>query len=122
MVTKDLASKIYNFAKNNPSGFTLNVMTLQPVTTGYIVSYKETQSSFSEIDLQSVITHALTHDGIVGGWYDTESKKYYFDSNKVFSINQLDKAIEFGIKNEQIAIFNLDTLQEIRLNEQLQIA
>ena len=116
MNVKDLASKIYDFAKSHKDGFTLNINTLQPVQTGYVVSYKDTQNSFSVNDLESVVNHALSHDGVVGGWYNNEDGRYYFDSNKVFT--NLYDAIEFGIENEQIAIFNLDNLQEIRLNNQ----
>ena len=102
--------------------FTLNVRTLQPVATGFVVSYKATQNSFSETDLQSVVAHALKHDGVVGGWYNSKDGRYYFDSNKVFKPNKLSEAIEFGLENEQLAIFSLDDLQEIRLYEQSQIA
>ena len=122
MATKDLASKIFNFAKSHKDGFTLNINTLQPVTTGIVVSYAATQNSFTKTDLQSVVAHALSHDGIVGGWYNSKNGKFYFDSNKVFAANELSKAIEFGLKNEQIAIFDLDNLHEIRLDEQLQTA
>lgn len=117
MNIKDLASKIYNFAQSNKQGFTLNINTLKPVTTGIVVSYKDTQNSFSETDLQSVINHAITHDCVVGGWFNSKDKKYYFDSSKVFNSNELNEAIEFGLDNEQEAIFNLDTGKEIWLNE-----
>jgi hypothetical protein len=122
MKIKDLVSKVLEFAETHKDGFTLDIRTLRPITTGIVASYKATQNSFSANDLQSVVNHALSHDGVVGGWYNTEDGRYYFDSNKVFNINDLAEAIEFGLNNEQHAIFDIDNLQEIRLNEQSQIA
>ena len=113
----DLASKVLKYAETNKEGFTLNIKTLEPVTSGIVVSYKATQSSFSENDVLSVINHALKHDCVVGGWYNSEDKRFYFDSNKIFS--NIAKAINFGIENEQIAIFDIDNLHEIRLDKQL---
>lgn len=114
MKTKELVKKVLEHATSNKSGFTLNIKTLEPIQSGYVASYKATQNSFSATDLQSVITHAIRHEGIVGGWYNTKDKKYYFDSNKVF--NNIVEAIEFGMDNEQIAIFDLNNNKPIGLN------
>ena len=117
MKISNLTSEILKFASDNKSGYTLNIRTLQPVTSGYIVSYKATQNSFKAADVQRVIEHALKHDGIIGGWFNEKNKRYYFDSNKIF--NNLAKAINFAIENEQIAIFDIDNMHEIRLDEKL---
>ena len=117
LIINGLATKVLEYAKKNQNGFTLNIRTLEPIQTGYVASYKETQNSFSATDLQSVVNHALNHDGIIGGWYNKENGRYYFDSNKVF--NNITEAIQFGFENEQLAIFDIDTLHEIRLDEQL---
>ena len=114
-----LTEKIASYAKRNKDGFTLNIRTLQPVKSGFVVSYKATQNSFAKLELQSVISHALKHDGVVGGWFNDKDGKYYFDSNKVFDINELEQAVEFGIKNEQLAIFDIDNMREIRLDTQV---
>ena len=112
-----LTEKIASYAKRNKDGFTLNIRTLQPVKSGFVVSYKATQNSFAKLELQSVIRHALKHDGVVGGWYDSEDDRYYFDSNKVF--DNLEDAINFGIENEQIAIFDIANGREVRLADQV---
>lgn len=122
MKIKDLASKVLEFASNNKEGFTLNISTLVPVTSGIVVSHKATQNSFTETDLQSVINHALKHDGVVGGWFNEADGKYYFDSNKVFNANELYDAIAFGLDNDQIAIFDIDNMREIRLDGKEQTA
>ena len=119
MIIDVLTEKIVEFAKRNKEGFTLNIRTLQPVTSGIVASYKATQNSFTENDILSVIRHALKHDGVVGGWYNETDGEYYFDSNKVFDINELEQAVEFGIKNNQIAIFDIDNMREIRLDTQV---
>lgn len=105
--------KIEKIAKSNPEGFTINLKTFEDVTSGYIVAYNETQNSFGKAGLKKVINHAKNHDNVVGGWLDTETNLYYFDSCKVFS--DRNKAIEFGKQNKQIAIFNIDKLETIRL-------
>ena len=120
MTTTKLISKVLDYAKINKSGFTLNIKTLEPIKSRYVASYKETQDSFSANDLQSVIAHALTHNNIVGGWYNNKDKRYYFDSNKIF--DDLDEAIQFGLDNSQLAIFDIDNTNEIRLDNKTQTA
>lgn len=118
MTINSLTSEILNFASKNKSGFTLDLTTLKPITSGFVVSYKETQNSFNALEVQGVIEHALKNDKVIGGWFNEKNNKFYFDSNKVFSINELEEAIEFGKKNEQISIFNLDRGKPIWLDNQ----
>lgn len=47
--------------------------------------------------------------------YDYESGVFYYDSVKIFPDDELEKAIEFGRQNGQLAIFWLTKQQEIRL-------
>jgi len=110
---KYLTNAILEIAKENPDGFTVEVPSLKPVMSGFISACFETQNCFGRDGLEKVICHALEHGRVVGGWRNTENRKYYFDSSSVF----IDKetAIEFGRKNKQIAIFDLDSLTEIRL-------
>jgi hypothetical protein len=104
---------IIEIAKRNPEGFTIEIPSLKPVTSGYISAYLETQNSFGYEGLDKVINHAINHGKVVGGWLDTETNLYYFDSSKVFE--NLKEAIEFGKQNKQIAIFDLNELKTIRL-------
>lgn len=118
MKINELVSKVLSFATSHKEGYTLNIRTLEPVKTGYVVSYKETQDSYNAVDVLYVIAHALKHDNIVGGWYNEKNNKYYFDSNKVFAVNELDEAIDFGLKNGQKSIFDLDNNKTIWLDNQ----
>lgn len=110
---KYLINAILEIAKQNPDGFTVKLPTLEHVTNGFICAYAETQNCFDVDGLEKVIKHALENGLIVGGWFDTESNLFYFDSSKVFETES--EAIEFGKQNQQIAIFDLNNLREIRL-------
>lgn len=105
--------KLKEVAKNNPDGFTISLQNMKFTTDGTVSAYLDTQNSFNDQGLRAVIDHALDHDMLVGGWYDSQGGKYYYDSVKVY-LNK-DKAIEFGFKQKQIAIFDIGNLEEIRL-------
>ena len=106
----------------NPDGFTVTAATLQPVTSGYAVALKRTQNSFGAEGLAKVanVIEELQASGNLngrilafGGWYDSESGLYYYDATVIYQ--DREKAIEAGRANEQIAIFDLSNLEEIRL-------
>ena len=110
---KNLKSAIQRIAAQNPEGFTVKLTTLKKVDQGIVVSYLETQNSFDDEGLEKVINHALSHERVVGGWLNEDNRKYYFDSCMVFT--DREKAIEFGKENQQIAIFDIDKLELIKL-------
>lgn len=112
---KDLIIRVMDIAQKNPNGFTLNLKTMRLVRYGIPVAYLETQNSFGNESLEKVIDHALKHNSIIGGWLDEQTNLYYFDSVKLFKESDLNKAIEFAKENKQIAIFNIRTLTEIRI-------
>ena len=115
-------SSVAAIAAINPDGFTVNAATLQPVTSGYAVALKRTQNSFGAEGLAKVanVIEELQASGNLngrilafGGWYDSESGLYYYDATVIYQ--DREKAIEAGRANEQIAIFDLANLEEIRL-------
>lgn len=115
-------STVAAIAAINPEGFTVNAANLQPVTTGYAVALKRTQNSFGAEGLAKVanVIEELQASGNLngrtlafGGWYDSESGLYYYDATVIFE--DCAEAIEAGRANEQIAIFDLANLEEIRL-------
>ena len=75
---KDLANVVYVMGQMYPEGFTLDLNTMRQPSAGLMVSYKETQSSFSRKSIREVIKHAHAHENIVGGWYDPDKGDYYF--------------------------------------------
>jgi len=114
-IMEKLTERVWEYSLNNPDGFTLNIETMKPIKYGISVAYLETQNNFGKESLKRVINHALKHNKTVGGWMDNESKLYYFDSVMIFKNNEIDKAIEFAKQNDQLAIFDLTNLKEIRI-------
>lgn len=115
-------SSVAALAALNPEGFTVNAATLQPVTTGFAVALKRTQNSFGNEGLAKVAnvieelqatSETKGRTLAFGGWYDSESGLYYYDATVIFQ--DREEAIEAGRANEQIAIFDLANLKEIRL-------
>ena len=115
-------SSVAAIAALNPDGFTVNAENLQPVKSGYAVALKKTQNSFGTDGLSKVanVIAKLQNSGNLngrtlafGGWYDSESGLYYYDATVIFEDRA--EAIEAGRANDQIAIFDLANLEEIRL-------
>ena len=122
MKKNSVIAKVAAIAALNPSGFTVDAATLQPVTAGYAVAMKQTQNSFGTEGLAKVANtiEELQASGNLngrilafGGWYDSESGLFYYDATVIYQ--DREKAIEAGRANEQIAIFDLSNLEEIRL-------
>ncbi len=108
-----IADKVWAFSQSHPDGFTLDIRKMAEPTEGIAVSYAETQNSHSRDQLDKVVCHALSHDGYVGGWLNTENGLYYFDSTKLFPETSLKEAIQFGQENAQHSVFILSTYTEI---------
>ena len=111
-----IADKVWTFSQDHPDGFTIDIRTMTEPTWGIAVSYAATQNSHSRDQLDKVVTHALTHDGYVGGWLSTEEGLYYFDSTKLFPETALKEAIQFGKDNGQFSVFILSTYTDIPVN------
>lgn len=109
-----LANEVYRIANNNPSGFTLNIETMQHINSGYVAAYKETQNNFGFDGLKNALHFALLIGAsVIGGWFNTDKGQFYFDCSCIFE-NEAEAAT-FGIENEQIAIFDLNNCKEITL-------
>ena len=111
-----ISDKVWDFSQTHPDGFTLDIRSMSEPTEGIAVSYLETQNSHSRYQLDKVIRHALSHDGYVGGWLNTENGLYYFDSTKLFPETSLKDAIQFGKENGQCSLFILSSSTDIPLN------
>lgn len=102
-------------ATANPFGFTVNAETLEPVTDGFAVAVKATQDSFGQEGLQKVIDYADAN-GIpaIGGWLNDENGKFYYDATIV--VETYAEALALARENEQLAFFDLNACEEIRLD------
>ena len=104
------------FAAVNPEGFTVNATTGEVPESGYCVALAATQNSYGDEGLARVIeliNSGTTRAEYVGGWLYQESGLYYYDATVV--VDNLADAIELGRLNGQIAIFDLNNMEEIRL-------
>ena len=110
---KDLVNVIWAMGQMYPEGFTLDINTLQQPTKGIAVSYLATQNSFDKKDIPAVIKHAKAHNGYIGGWYNSENGKYYFDSTRLFPEDSLTAALAFARENEQNSVYDLSKGIEI---------
>lgn len=102
-------------AAQNPEGFTFNLKTMSMQVSGYAVACKETKNSFGHDGLNAVVDYCDAHRDVacIGGWLDQASGLYYYDATII--VDSLQDAIEIGKLNEQIAIFDLNTFQEVRI-------
>ena len=108
-----IANQVWDFSQTHPDGFTLDIRTMTEPSQGIAVSYAETQNSHSRSALDWVVSHALAHDGFVGGWLNPENGLYYFDSTKLFPETALKDALLFGKENGQQSLFILSTYTSI---------
>lgn len=103
-------------AAAHPDGFTIDKNTGSPITSGYAVAVQDTQNSFSGRDLEQVLDRAKLSDiDAIGGWYNSADGRYYFDA--VMIMDELQDAIRAGLSNKQLAIFDLNRMDEIRLDQ-----
>lgn len=107
-----LIDRFWEVAKQNPDGFTHSLSNVAP-KTGYVVAFEATQNSFGREGLKHCLNHAMLHEGLVGGWLNTDNGLYYFDSVLVFQ--NLNEALNFGKVQNQIAIFDIQNCEVIRL-------
>lgn len=112
----NLFATVAAIAAANPAGFTYDLVNGSFPSSGYVIALQETQNSFGHEGLQKVInlvSSGKTKATCVGGWFDSESGLYYYDASII--VEDLQEAIALGNINNQIAIFNLNTFEEIRL-------
>lgn len=102
--TKDIALK-------SPQGFTYRLRRNKLIKSGYVCAYKATQNSFNNKGLAKSIEHALSHAGIVGGWFKAETNEYFYDSVQV--LKSLNYAILTMVLEEQDAIYCMTEKCEI---------
>jgi fructokinase len=98
-----------------PDGFTVDKNTFEPITSGYSVAVADTQNSFGNYGAAKVVSYANNHSEIkaLGGWYNSKNGQFYYDA--VIIVDSLEEALKIGRENNQLAIFDLNNMQEIEL-------
>lgn len=110
-----LATVLAKIAADNADGFTVDAVTLEPVTKGYAVSLAATQNSFGAEGLARVIDYVTAHDDVnaYGGWLNSDNNQYYYDATVICDTREEAEAL--ARLNGQIAYFDLENMEEIRL-------
>lgn len=109
----DLSELVWEYSLSNPDGFTVELPSLEPVTSGLAVGYYIGQENIGKESLGEVISHALANDNVIGGWLDTQDDTYYFDSICIFEDDEHQQATQFAIENNQRAYYDLSNEQTI---------
>lgn len=110
-----LVDSLWTFSQSRPEGFTLFLATWEEPVKGISVAYEETQGRHNRSGLEFVISHSQSHEGYVGGWFNSQDSLYYFDSVRLFPEDSLAAAIRFGKAHHQEAIYILSSGKEVRL-------
>ena len=110
-----VADWVWTYSLTHPEGFTVDIRKRKVPTEGISVAYAATQDRHSKDDLDFVVSHALAHDGYVGGWRNSEDSLYYFDSVRIFPENTPEEAASFALENGQLAVYVLSTGEEVRI-------
>lgn len=124
--TSVTARSLVAMAERNPMGFTIDTNGLEVTSdyTRYVVGLKMTKESHNlegaehcvEV-MDFILEEELypRHNVGFGGWLDTKTNTYHFDV-VTFSVD-LETALLLAVRNEQLAIFDLETMDEIRLSD-----
>lgn len=118
MKTSNKFATLLAIATANPAGFTVDAATLEPVAHGYACAVADTQNSFGTAGLARVIDFVNAHPGTVsafGGWLDDKTGLFYWDATAIFA--DRSEALAFARRNGQLAIFDLDNCEEIRIED-----
>ena len=115
-----MLKSLVNYIKEN-GGATYNLNSNNYMESGFMCAKAENEYI---IDGQVTVEHLQNYitkyakdlqkeNANLGAWYNTENGKTYLDTS--FRFENLQDAVEFGRKNNQLAIFNLNTFEEYRL-------
>lgn len=104
---EDIVEDVWSYSLENPDGFTVEIPAIEVVTNGFSVGYYIGEEHIGKESLTDVVTHALENGKVVGGWLDSSSGVYYFDSVAIFDDSQQDEAHQFAIDNNQVAYYDL---------------
>lgn len=109
---KSIPYQLMDYAKEHREGFTVEIV------NGIIIPFKSDKKSRYIISKTNITTkkQVLTEykdfkNGIVGGWYDKSSDKYYIDKN--IAVANESQAHSLAKKYKQKAIWDSFTMKEI---------
>ena len=119
-------SGLQDFIRNNPDGFTIDPVSMEPASGGFVVApLKEAEIIVGEtlpeevllgyIEDNKDISRAVNKPVYLGGWFDTDSQQYFLDNTLI--LPTAEEALYIAEAADQLAIFDLNNFEEIRTNE-----
>ena len=119
-------SGLQSFIRSNPDGFTIDPVTMEPVSSGFVVApLKEAEIIVGDtlpeevmlgyIEDNKDIARAVNKPVYLGGWFDEDSQQYFLDNTLI--VPTAEEALYIAEAADQLAIFNLNNFEEIRTNE-----
>lgn len=130
-LSKDQFSQMHTAAKEPGSGFTHNVATNSPATTGWAVAqhgHEQVVTPGSTATPKTYKNYAKGHAGAiaqvghVGGWHQPgtaeEPSSLYLDSTRVTPNNYSGgvHALAGGYANKQLSVYNMDREQTLTMH------
>lgn len=101
----NLKRKMMNLLNEN-GGFSLYDNMTSP-KKGYAVAIKGYNN------IEEMLTDTLEPNCVRGGWKDTQNNKNYFDKSLI--VNDIKEAIRIGKERNELAIFDIANMNEIRI-------
>ena len=104
-------------------GVTYNLMGGRYITSGFICSKSGNETVIKgQVTEHDILAYMAKYssdlqkpNAHLGAWYNKADGRTYLDTS--FCFETLDEAMSFGKIHNQICVFNLDTLEEIHLQE-----
>ncbi|MEL7168500.1 MAG: hypothetical protein AAGN64_04040 [Bacteroidota bacterium] len=109
----ELIASLLALAERQPFGFTVRLPDLTPVREGFAVAYAATQNSHTPEQIERCVSHALANDGVIGGWRDTDTDTWYWDSVRIYADRAEAEAA--GRREAQIGVYDLGNDEYIPL-------
>jgi len=110
--TLPLPDRLFEIAKQNPSGFTVRVVNGKITPFDFSKKERFIISTTNNITKKQVRKNLRGFkDGIVGGWYHKKTNTYYIDKN--IAVESESKAFSLGRKYKQKAIFDYKTKKAV---------
>ena len=115
-----MKQKIKQIIKLNPNGFSVGLSDLKPIKAKddlFCIAItdnrqKDENKAITDILKASVLFNPIKEKLVLGGWFDSENKKFCLDL--VILEGNKDKALFLAQTFNQKAIFNLKTFEEIK--------
>ena len=119
MNTKNKIKKIKDICLKNSEGFTFKLTTLKPIENkGYCIGLTNLKGIYIKPLIKKVLFISkgfkqIEKNLFIGGWFNKEDNLFYLDLT--LNLNNKEKSLFLAKTFNQIAIFNLNNFEEIKI-------